>query len=180
MQRGDRGRSPSRVQGRGIGGKENGGERGILDLARSTSGLTGSNPQQDPSNKKNGGERGIRTPDRGLAYTRFPSVRLQPLGHLSARVPHKFFTTDIPVWLGTFPPLSPPRRDKMWRKGRDSNPRYPFRYSGFQDRRHQPLGHPSAWRGRKVARIFPNNQWAQRVVLTGDGPHLSPTVVIRG
>ena len=33
-----------------------------------------------------GGERGIRTPDRGLAYTRFPSVRLQPLGHLSARV----------------------------------------------------------------------------------------------
>jgi hypothetical protein len=33
-----------------------------------------------------GGERGIRTPDRGLAYTRFPSVRLQPLGHLSTRV----------------------------------------------------------------------------------------------
>ena len=33
-----------------------------------------------------GGERGIRTPDRGLAYTRFPSVRLQPLGHLSVRV----------------------------------------------------------------------------------------------
>ena len=31
------------------------------------------------------GERGIRTPDRGLAYTRFPSVRLQPLGHLSKR-----------------------------------------------------------------------------------------------
>ena len=36
--------------------------------------------------EKNGGERGIRTPDRGLAYTRFPSVRLQPLGHLSVRV----------------------------------------------------------------------------------------------
>jgi hypothetical protein len=29
------------------------------------------------------GERGIRTPDRLLTYTRFPSVRLQPLGHLS-------------------------------------------------------------------------------------------------
>ena len=48
--------------------------------------------------EKIGGERGIRTPDRGLAYTRFPSVRLQPLGHLSARVPHKFFRlADRPV-----------------------------------------------------------------------------------
>ena len=31
-----------------------------------------------------------------------------------------------------------------WRRERDSNPRYPFWYSGFQDRRHRPLGHPSA------------------------------------
>ena len=31
-----------------------------------------------------------------------------------------------------------------WRRERDSNPRYPFGYNGFQDRRHQPLGHPSA------------------------------------
>ena len=31
----------------------------------------------------NGGETGIRTLDT-LRYTRFPSVRLQPLGHLSA------------------------------------------------------------------------------------------------
>src|SRR4051812_31793275 len=33
-----------------------------------------------------------------------------------------------------------------WRRERDSNPRYPFGYNGFQDRRHQPLGHPSALR----------------------------------
>ena len=33
-------------------------------------------------NKVNGGETGIRTLDT-LRYTRFPSVRLQPLGHLS-------------------------------------------------------------------------------------------------
>ena len=33
--------------------------------------------------KENGGETGIRTLDT-LRYTRFPSVRLQPLGHLSA------------------------------------------------------------------------------------------------
>ena len=31
----------------------------------------------------NGGERGIRTPGTLLAYTRFPSVHLKPLGHLS-------------------------------------------------------------------------------------------------
>ena len=30
-----------------------------------------------------------------------------------------------------------------WRRERDSNPRYPFRYAGFQDRCHQPLGHLS-------------------------------------
>ena len=33
---------------------------------------------------------------------------------------------------------------RCWRKRRDSNPRYPFRYVGFQDRCHQPLGHSSA------------------------------------
>jgi hypothetical protein len=32
---------------------------------------------------------------------------------------------------------------KVWRRGRDSNPRYPFGYAGFQDRCHQPLGHLS-------------------------------------
>src|SRR5438309_4385748 len=30
-----------------------------------------------------------------------------------------------------------------WRKRRDSNPRYPFRYASFQDWSHQPLGHSS-------------------------------------
>ncbi len=31
----------------------------------------------------------------------------------------------------------------VWRRERDSNPRYPFGYSGFQDRLFQPLTHPS-------------------------------------
>src|SRR5215469_1747258 len=31
-----------------------------------------------------------------------------------------------------------------WRRERDSNPRYPFEYSGFQDRLFQPLTHPPA------------------------------------
>jgi hypothetical protein len=30
-----------------------------------------------------------------------------------------------------------------WRKGWDSNPRYPCRHAGFQDRCLKPLGHPS-------------------------------------
>src|SRR3954452_12219300 len=34
--------------------------------------------------KKTGGESGIRTHGTLLTYTRFPSVRLKPLGHLSA------------------------------------------------------------------------------------------------
>jgi hypothetical protein len=34
--------------------------------------------------------------------------------------------------------------EKKWRRERDSNPRYPFRHNGFQDRRYQPLTHPSA------------------------------------
>src|SRR5262245_8712679 len=32
--------------------------------------------------------------------------------------------------------------------GRDSNPRYGFPYSGFQDRRLRPLGHPSGFEER--------------------------------
>ena len=32
---------------------------------------------------------------------------------------------------------------RIWRKRRDSNPRYLFRYASFQDWSHQPLGHSS-------------------------------------
>src|SRR3954468_5408206 len=34
-------------------------------------------------------------------------------------------------------------RTMYWRKGWDSNPRYPCRHAGFQDRFLKPLGHPS-------------------------------------
>src|SRR6185503_10379462 len=34
-------------------------------------------------------------------------------------------------------------RRKTWRRKRDSNPRNPFEFNGFQDRRLQPLGHSS-------------------------------------
>jgi hypothetical protein len=38
--------------------------------------------------------------------------------------------------------------------GRDSNPRYGFPYSGFQDRRLRPLGHPSGIRETLVLSLF--------------------------
>jgi hypothetical protein len=37
-----------------------------------------------------------------------------------------------------------PHQLSEWRRERDSNPRYGFPYSGFQDRPFQPLTHPSA------------------------------------
>jgi hypothetical protein len=37
------------------------------------------------------------------------------------------------------------RVSEGWRRGRDSNPRYPSGYSGFQDHRHRPLGHLSIY-----------------------------------
>jgi hypothetical protein len=40
----------------------------------------------------------------------------------------------------------------LWRRERDSNPRYPFGHNGFQDRRYQPLTHPSA--GPRVALLL--------------------------
>jgi hypothetical protein len=40
-------------------------------------------------------------------------------------------------------PMSPGRTLLDWRKGWDSNPRYPCRHAGFQDRCLKPLGHPS-------------------------------------
>ncbi len=65
-----------------------------------------------------GGEGGIRTHGAGNRHTRFPSVLLKPLGHLSAR--------------------------ECWRRGRDSNPRYPYGYSGFRNQPVRPLRHLSA------------------------------------
>jgi hypothetical protein len=45
--------------------------------------------------------------------------------------------------------LSPTRSGRsqvpnFWRRKRDSNPRNPFEFNGFQDRRIKPLSHSSA------------------------------------
>ena len=64
-----------------------------------------------------GGESGIRTHGT-FRYTRFPSVRLKPLGHLSG--------------------------SSGWRRGRDSNPRWVSPHTPLAGERLQPLGHLSA------------------------------------
>jgi hypothetical protein len=47
----------------------------------------------------------------------------------------------------------------LWRRERDSNPRYPFRHNGFQDRRYQPLTHPSApWELSSIVRLKEHSQ----------------------
>src|ERR1700677_4671364 len=51
-----------------------------------------------------------------------------------------------------------------WRRGRDSNPRYPFGYAGFQDRSHQPLGHLSA--------TYNSTSALRTIELPVDGLHL--------
>src|SRR5262249_12129858 len=49
-----------------------------------------------------------------------------------------------PTYTKPFDLLVQGRETGNWRRGRDSNPRYPSGYSGFQDHRHRPLGHLSA------------------------------------
>jgi hypothetical protein len=46
---------------------------------------------------------------------------------------------------------NPQRSYLKWRRGRDSNPRFDFSKSGFQDRRNQPLCHPSDINFSKMA-----------------------------
>src|ERR1700728_3894342 len=51
--------------------------------------------------------------------------------------------------------MSPDRTRTGWRRGWDSNPRDPFGPNGFQDRRLQPLGHPSVFKLFKHSNLRP-------------------------
>ena len=55
-----------------------------------------------------------------------------------------------------------------WRRERDSNPRYPLRYSGFQDRLIKPLSHPSAGTWDQFSIVYNN------VRLSLPGMHVRP------
>ena len=81
------------------------------------------------NSRLNGGESGIRTHGT-FQYTRFPSVRLKPLGHLS----ESFL---LLAGAGCAPAA------KKWRRGRDSNPRWVSPHTPLAGERLQPLGHLS-------------------------------------
>ena len=61
----------------------------------------------------------------------------------------------------------------LWRRERDSNPRYPFRHNGFQDRRFQPLTHPSTGTGAVLIvrreKIFPAGSGGEESTTTKKG-----------
>src|ERR1700730_14805282 len=59
---------------------------------------------------------------------------------------------------------------KIWRRGRDSNPRYPFRYAGFQDRCHQPLGHLSGYYSFTIDTILAGVRLGGRARAPGSPP----------
>ena len=50
----------------------------------------------------------------------------------------------------------------IWRRERDSNPRNGFPFSGFQDHRHRPLGHPSASNCPGILRCFSSSTAVMR------------------
>src|SRR5438552_3160444 len=49
-----------------------------------------------------------------------------------------------PIYGKPFDPIFQRARIRCWRRGRDSNPRYPFRYGRFRGGSFQPLTHLSA------------------------------------
>ena len=62
-------------------------------------------------------------------------------------------------------PQLPTVRIETWRREWDSNPRYSHPYSGFQDRRLRPLGHPSILKFisksgscRQIKLLYPRNR----------------------
>jgi hypothetical protein len=66
-----------------------------------------------------------------------------------------------------------------WRKGWDSNPRYPCRHAGFQDRCLKPLGHPSSSRRSGTYRKPPANAmrtWEQPWDQSITFPRIPPIV----
>src|SRR5580700_9775171 len=50
------------------------------------------------------------------------------------------------------------RIQRIWRRGRDSNPRYGFPYSSFQDWRLQPLGHLSVGTLSQISLFYGRNR----------------------
>ena len=95
---------------------------------------------------RTGGKGGIRTHGKLVWYTAFPVLPVQPLLHLS-----RFRICDCGMRISRSANylneiLSPSIQNPKlkWRRGWDSNPRYPSGYNDFRDRPIQPLSHLSA------------------------------------
>ena len=78
-------------------------------------------------------------PRYGFPYTAFPVLPVQPLLHLSERMRDEGCIRESGSFIH---PLS--FALQRWRRGWDSNPRYPYEHNGFRDRPIQPLSHLSA------------------------------------
>ena len=61
----------------------------------------------------------------------------------------------------------------LWRKERDSNPRYPFRYTGFRVRRIRPLCHLSLDKRIQAAREYRRRAFYSRLSFGDDVCYLS-------
>ena len=68
---------------------------------------------------------------------------MRPVGSSRSRTPSA--RACYPCLRNEVLPMSPEWTGEGWRRERDSNPRYGFPYSGFQDRLFQPLTHPSVY-----------------------------------
>src|SRR5262245_28888883 len=80
-------------------------------------------------------------PRYGFPYTAFPVLPVKPLLHLSRRKQkEKGKRTLLHFCLFPFDSYL---TCLTWRRGWDSNPRYPCGYNGFRDRPIQPLSHLS-------------------------------------
>jgi hypothetical protein len=87
--------------------------------------------------------------DRGPQAQRVATIHTRPQAGLnSLEFPFSPSPGHFPANMAgiySYPENAAPEKT-AWRKRRDSNPRYPFRYASFQDWSHQPLGHSSAHR----------------------------------
>ncbi len=99
---------------------------------------------------------------------------------ISARKPLDFYSTIAVQYPSTTNRLEP--KNKLIKTGQtlpfsadipalrwgwDSNPRYRFRYNGFQDRRLQPLGHPTICNGGLTGNRTPTSSmpWRRNTIL---------------
>src|SRR4051812_942548 len=74
-----------------------------------------------------------------------------------------FYPAEVPTTIIRQACMRP--AETYWRKGWDSNPRYPCRHAGFQDRCLKPLGHPSVFGRQRLSRGARPGKASNRMML---------------